>query len=181
VTLSARELPRQQSNGVGQETPKAATQVSAAEAAKSLAGLWKAPEYRAERYSELDVQVFGPHAFDLRNVDLTIQPSGDGLLQVYTSVIDQKGRKYSPSVIEAKLRIGAPQTTYGGRIQPDVTVVSAEEKYLDKSGDRWPRDGSRVQLTMSDLGSDEMNFRFDTKDGRGSFGTTLRRQRPRGR
>ena len=60
-----------------------------------------------------------------------------------------------------------------GRIQPAVTVESAEERYLD-SNDRWPRDGSRVTIT-TDAARKALDLRFET-NGSGSFVTTLTRQ-----
>src|SRR5438874_1897485 len=70
---------------------------------KRLAGVWKAPEFRVDRASDLDVRVFGAGAADVRNVDLTLQPSGEGVLKISKSVIGRTGRKYAPSIIEAKL------------------------------------------------------------------------------
>jgi hypothetical protein len=150
-------------------------------AAESLAGDWRAPQERSERYSQLDIEVFGPHAFDVRDVDLKIQPSGDGVLKVSTKVVDQKGKTYSPAVIEAKLHIGAAEKSVVGLLEPVVTVVSAEERYLDGSGDHWSRNGAQIQLTAADLSGDELNLRFDPPGGRGSFGATLKRQRTQNR
>lgn len=174
--VSAREIPIAAGASDHQAAPAPPASVTAADVATSLAGLWKAPEDRMERYSQLDVEVFGPHAVDVRNVDLTVQPSGEAVLKVTTKVVDQKGRTYSPTLVEAKLRIGAAARSIAGLIQPVVTVVSAEERYLDSSGDHFSRDGSKVELTMTDLAGDELNLRFDPSDGRGSFGTTLKRQ-----
>jgi hypothetical protein len=148
-----------------------------ADLAKRLAGTWKAPEYRMERTGALDVEVFGVHASDVRNVDLTLQPSGEGVLKVSTSVVDRNGRKWAPSLLEAKLRVGPPAAAAsGGRIQPTVTVLSAEMRYLDGAGDRYPRDGSRVTIT-TDSTLAELDLRLDTAMGDGSFWTTLKRQR----
>src|SRR5689334_17547230 len=75
---------------------------------KTLAGAWKAPQYKMKRASEIGTQVFGPNAYDIRNVDLTLEPSGEGVLKIATSVLDQKGKTWAPTLIEAKLMIGAP-------------------------------------------------------------------------
>ena len=175
--LDAREVSSAQERGAqpsrSDARPAAA---SNADVVKGLAGEWKAAQYKMERVSQLDIEVFGPHASDIRNVDLTIQPSGRGVLKVSTSVVDQKGRTHAPSVIEAKLTIRAPETpsTIPGRIQPVVVVESAEERYLDGSGDRWPRDGSRVTIT-ADAGLKALDLRYEPKNGTGSFVTTLTR------
>jgi hypothetical protein len=179
--LAAREGPAPARAGEEQAEPGAPhpASVPAADVARRLAGVWKAPEDRMERYNQLDIDVFGPHAVDIRNVDLTIQPSGEGVLQISTKVVDQKGRIYAPSVVEAQLRIGSAETTVVGLVQPAVTVVTAVERYLDGSGDRWSRDGSRIKLTTTELGGDELNFRWEPSTGRGSFAATLKRQRAR--
>jgi hypothetical protein len=156
------------------------TGASAGEVAKRLAGVWRAPEARTPRATGLDVQVFGPDASEVRSVDLTIQPTGEGVLKVSKAVVGQKGRRFSPSVIEAKLVIGPSQISITGRLEPVVKVMSAEERYLDGSGDRWSRDGSRVTMSMASLEDNQMELRFDTQNGSESFGETMTRQ-PRGR
>jgi hypothetical protein len=60
------------------EVPPAATLV------RQLPGVWKAAEDRTPRTTDLDVTVFGAGAFDVRNVTLTIQPSGDATLSIST-------------------------------------------------------------------------------------------------
>lgn len=181
LPTSAHDLQKVRTVGVQLTSSSAVTQKPAPpkvqNAAESLAGVWRASQERTERYSQLDIDVFGPHAVDVRDVDLRIQPSGDGVLKVSTKVVDQKGKTYSPAVIEAKLHIGPAEKTAVGLLQPAVTVVSAEERYLDGSGDHWSREGAQVQLTAADLAGDELNLRFDPPGGRGSFGTTLKRQR----
>ena len=153
------------------------TDASASDVAKRLAGVWKAQEDRVPRATALDVQVFGPDAYEVKNVDLTIRATGEGVLKVSKAVVGQKGRRYSPSVIEAKLVIGSPQTSITGRIEPVVKVMSAEERYLDGSGDHWSRDGSRVTISMASLEDNQMELRFDTPTGSESFGQTMTRQR----
>jgi hypothetical protein len=184
VQISARSLgargmtgdpmpaPRQQATA---DAPQAVT--SGSEVAKRLTGVWKAPEDRVPRATALDVQVFGPDAYDVRNVDLTIRATGEGVLKVSKAVVGQKGRRFSSSVIEAKLVIGPPQKSITGRLEPAVKVMSAEERYLDGSGDHWSRDGSRVTISMADLEDNQMELRFDTSTGSESFGATMTRQR----
>jgi len=151
------------------ETPSAASLV------KQLSGVWKAEEERTPRTTDLDVSVFGAGAFGVRNVTLTIRPSGDATLSISTAVIGKQGRRYAPSVVEAKLTIGDPVTTVLERNAPTVTVVSAEERYLDGEHERWPKEGTRVSLTFMGAAASAIELRFDTKDGRGSLGATLKR------
>ena len=151
------------------ETPSASALV------KQLAGVWKAAEERTPRATELDVNVFGPGASDVRNVTLTIRPSGDGTLSISTAVVGKQGRRYAPSVVETKLMIGDPVTTVFDRVAPTVMVSSAEERYLDGEHERWPKEGTRVSITLARAAATEIELRYDTKDGRGSFGATLHR------
>jgi hypothetical protein len=142
---------------------------------KHLAGVWKAAEDRTPRTTDLDTAVFGPGAFDVRNVTLTIQPSGEGRLSISTAVVGRTGRRYAPSVMQATLTIGDPVTSAPDRISPTVTVVSCEERYLDGSRERFTKEGARVSITLASQTAGEIEFRFDTKEGRGSFGTALKR------
>jgi hypothetical protein len=153
------------------ETPSASALV------KQLSGVWKAAEETTPRATDLDIKVFGPGAYDVRNVTLTVRPSGDGTLSISTAVVGKQGKRYAPSVVEAKLTIGDPVTTVLDRFAPAVTVVSAEERYLDGDHERWPMDGSRVSITLARTATTAIELRFDTKDGRGSFGATLKRAR----
>jgi hypothetical protein len=156
-----------------QPAPPAA--VPAATVVKQIAGVWKADEDRTPRVTDLDVQVFGQGAFDVRDVTLTITPSGEGRLKISTAVVGKAGRRFAPSVVDATLKIGDPVTMVFGHQAPTVTVVSAEEKYLDGTKEQWAQDGSRSSISVTS--PTELEFRYDTRDGRGSFGTTLKRQR----
>lgn len=101
---------------------------------RALAGIWKAQEYRVKLSGDLDTSVWGADAYRIRNVELAIEPDGDGILKIFTLVVDSRGRTkpYSASVIEARVSVGAPEQTFG-RVQPKVIVVSAEERFLDES------------------------------------------------
>jgi len=147
--------------------------VSVMELLGHLAGTWKAPDERTPKSSELDTQVFGAGASEVRTVTLVISPSGDGTLQVRRSVVGAKGKVYAPSVMEVKMRIGEPVVSELGHLRPTVTVTSAEERYLDGDRERWTRDGTRIQLSILDLTSKDLNIQLDTPDGRGAFGATL--------
>jgi hypothetical protein len=177
--LGAREMTGQAVPGSQPAAPGAVPHPAAGsgtEVATRLAGVWKAAEDRVPRATALDIQVFGPNAYEVRNVDLTIRPTGEGVLTVSKAVVGQKGRRHAPSVIEAKFVLGPPQTSITGRIEPVVKVTSAEERYLDGTGDRWPRDGSRVTISMASLDDNQMELRLDTPTGSESFGETMMRQ-----
>lgn len=143
---------------------------------KQLAGVWRAAEDRTPRVTDLDVQVFGPGAYDVRNVTLTIAPSGAGTLTISTAVVGRRGRHYAPAVIEATVTISGPIAKALGQFVPTVTVVAAEERYLDGAHERFVKEGARASITVSGPTATELQVRFDTPDGRDSFGTTLRRR-----
>ena len=169
--LGAQTAPGGQGNACG------------ADLVKSLAGAWKAPEYRMKRASEVGTQVFGPNAFDIRNVELTLEPSGEGVLKISTSVLDQKGKTWAPTVIEAKVMVAVPQTaqTPGtGKCEPAVTVAGVEERYLDDTNYHTSLDGSRVMIA-ADPAAKQLEVRFETPKGEGSFWSTLMPQASRTR
>jgi hypothetical protein len=143
---------------------------------KQLAGRWHAAEDRTPRVTDLDVKVFGVGAYDLRNVTPTIQPLGDGTLTVSTIVVVGKGRRYVPTVMEAQLQLSDFVTKIFGKFAPTIAVVAAEERYLDGARDRFKKEGSRASISVTGPTASQMEFRFDTPDGRDSFGVTLRRR-----
>jgi hypothetical protein len=153
------------------------SQAANADVVKGLVGVWRAPEYRMKRTGEVGERVFGANAYDVRNVELTLQPSGEGLLKITAEVVDAKGRKWAPTIIEAKLLVSAPSTATTGKIEPAVTVTGAEEQYLDDTKYRSPLNGVRVVL-ITDPAAKEIQLRFETPSGAGSFWTTLRPARP---
>jgi hypothetical protein len=157
--------------------PAPANNPTAADLLKQITGVWHAPEDRTPRSSDLDEKVFGAGASNVRNVTLTIEPSGHGKLSVSTAVVGRDGRRYAPSVVQANFTIADPVSSTFGRLSPAITVVDAEERYLDGGREHWPIDGARVSITVIDPAAGEIEFRWDTRDGRGSFGTALKRRR----
>jgi hypothetical protein len=163
--------------GRAQTAPAAEQKVScSADLVKNLAGVWKASQYKMKRASEVGTLVFGPEAFDIRDVDLTLEPSGEGVLKISTSVLDQKGKTWAPTLIEAKLTVAAPQaagpTAGTGRCEPVVTVTSVNERYLDDTKYQTPLPGSRVTI-VTDQAAKQLEVRFETPKGEGSFWSTL--------
>jgi hypothetical protein len=153
-----------------QQTPPG--NASAASLVRRLAGVWKAEETRTPRSTELDAKVFGPGAVDVRNVTLTILPSGHATFSLAKAVVGRNG--HAPSVIEATLTIGDPVSSTADRLSPMTTVVKAGERYLDGDHERWAIEGARVSLAVLNPTPDNIEFRFDTRDGNDSFGTRLK-------
>ena len=140
---------------------------------KHLTGTWKAADDRTPRTSELDAQVFGNGAVDLRRVTLTITPTGDADLEIRNSVVGAKGKVFVPSVTEVKMHVGDPVSMTLGYPQPTVSVTSAEDRYLDGDHERFTRDGVRVTISLPSATADALNLQFEPSDGRGGFGATL--------
>jgi hypothetical protein len=149
----------------------------------SLVGSWKSAPDETPLTTELQKSVWGPNATSIRNVELTINPSGEGTLKVTTRIVDGRGRTApaSTTVEDAKLVLTGPQETIGGvRTEYAAKVLSAERKYPDDPSSRWPLDGLRVKIaTIAGAPPDTIELRFDTAEGRGSFWETLTRVRRR--
>jgi hypothetical protein len=161
-----------------QGTPAApAPALCGADLAKTLAGSWKAPQYKMKRGSEESTLVFGANASDVRDVELTLDASGSGSLKITTSVLDQKGKTWAPTQMDAKIAIGMA-TTSNNRCEIAVTVSSAEERYLDQTQYQAPVVGARVMLLVDPAVQPlrQLEVRFETAKGPGSFWTTVRRQ-----
>lgn len=154
----------------------AAMQAADSPVVPALAGAWKAQELKVPASTDLDRQVWGENASKVRSVQLLLEPNGSGMLRIDSSVVDSKGRpkQFSQSVIEARLTIAEPPAG-GDRVQPQVTVVSAEERYLDDPKDVRKLDGVRLKVDLQTLESPILNIFYETPQGNGSFGESLRR------
>jgi len=141
----------------------------------TLAGTWKAQELKVPANTDLDREVWGTGASKVRNVRLLLEPNGSGTLRIESAVVDAQGRpkKFSQAVVDAKLSIAEPPP--GDRVQPPVTIVSAEERYLDDPKDVRKIEGLRLRLDLPSPESDILNIFYETPEGNGSFGETLRR------
>ena len=158
-----------------QAVPAAPVKASCgADLAKTLAGSWKSPQYKLKRGGDESTAVFGPNASDVRDVDLTLDASGSGVLKITTSVLDQKGKTWAPTEVEVKVALGAATPTNTNRCELAVTVAGAEERYLDQTQYQAPLAGIRVAMLLDATGR-QLDVRFETPKGSGSFWTTLRR------
>ena len=160
--------------GQAAERPAAANDL-----VSDLAGVWTAPAYSVKLSGDLHRTVWGEGASEVRTVELAITPSGDATVKVATSVVGPKGeaKQYSASVTEARLRIEPPLESEApsDRVRFRVTVLGAEQWYLDDEKDRRAVEGLEIPLSVSRDHPALLQFRFDTPRGRGSFGETLRR------
>jgi len=144
-----------------------------------FAGKWAAEPYELPLSTDFDVSVWGKGATSVRDVDLTIDKSGKATLTVTRKVLDarRKDVKASVSVEEAMLTIGAPGEPNGIRTDYATTVASAERRYPDDPGYRWPIDGLKVRVTaLAREKRPTLEVRFDTPEGRGSFWAELKKK-----
>lgn len=164
---------------LGAASRSAVTPVSISNPSAALSGAWKAPEYKVAVSGDLDTEVWGRGASKVRNVELMLEPNGEGVLRVRESVVDRKGvvRPYSATVIEARIKVEMTAAAEGAdALRPAVRVLDAEERYLDDPKDRRKLDGVTVSLHMPASDTRMLNVRFDTPQGTGSFGETLNRR-----
>jgi hypothetical protein len=108
---------------------------------------------------------------------MSVRPTGEATLTVTRKVIDARGRtvKGSTSIEDARLVLGSARPTVAERSELEVNVTSAERRYPDDPGSRWPLDGLRVVVATFDDDPGTLEIRFDTPEGRGSFWEKLRR------
>jgi hypothetical protein len=145
---------------------------------RALAGTWQSEPERITLTSEFDRSVWGAGATSVRTTELAVQASGQATLTVTRQVVDAKGKTVpaSLSVEEVRFTLGAAHPGVATRLEHEVAVTSAERRYPDDPGSRWPLDGVKVKVvTFTDGDPDVLEVRFDTPEGRGSFWETLRR------
>lgn len=145
-----------------------------------LVGTWTSSPYEIPLATEFDRSVWGPNAKSVRDVRLTLRPTGDGTLTVTKKVLDAKGKTVpgSSSIEEAQIKVGGVQESAAARTEYLVTVVTAERRYPDDPGYKWPIEGLRVRVaSVAEDGQRAIEIRFDTPEGRGSFWESLRQRR----
>jgi hypothetical protein len=144
-----------------------------------LIGTWKSAPDEMRLTSDVDKAVWGVNATAVRTLELTVRPSGEGILRVTKKVLDGKGRVAPASTLveEAQLQLGEATPDVATRLEHQATVVKAVRLFPDDPEYRWPLDGLRVKLvTFRDGDDNSIEVRYDTPEGRGSFWETLRRQ-----
>jgi hypothetical protein len=141
-----------------------------------LAGRWTAPPFEIELSSDLHRSVFGPNARSVRRVTLTIRPSGDGTFTVTNSVRDRSGKTVPGTleIDEVTFTIGDLTREPGYQPRYIGHIVKAERRYPDDPKSTFPLDGAKLELFVPEGKTGTLDVRFDTPEGRGSFGETLR-------
>ncbi len=150
--------------------------------APSMIGTWKAPTERLPLSGDFNEQVWGKNAVSVRDVTLSVKPTGDAVLTVSRKVLDARGRVVpgSASVEKADITIGAAQPGFATRLDHAVTVVKAERSYPDDPKEPWPLENLRVGIVSFSDGAPALEVRFEPADGKGTFSELLNRQRTAG-
>ena len=155
-------------------------ETTAGQFSRVLVGTWKSAPDEMKLTSDFDKSVWGPNATSVRTLELTVRPNGEGTLRLTKKVVDGKRRVVPAStwIEETQLKLGGATPGVATRLEHQATVVKAARLFPDDPDYRWPLDGLRVNLvTFQDGDGDSIEIRYDTPEGRGSFGETLRRQR----
>ena len=141
-----------------------------------LAGRWTAPLFEIALTGDFHRSVYGPDARSVRQVALTIRPSGDGTLTVTNSVRDRSGKTVpgTRQIEEVVFTIGDVKREPGYQPRYTTHIVKAERRYPDDPPSTFPLDGAKLELFVPEGKSGVLDVRFDTPDGRGSFAETLR-------
>lgn len=147
--------------------------------APAMIGTWRAPTERLPLTGDFNEQVWGKNANSVRDVTLTVRPTGDAVLTVSRKVLDARGRVVpgSASVEQADITIGAAQPGFATRLDHAVKVVKAERTHPDDPKDRWPLENLRVGVVSFSDGAQSLEVRFEPADGMGTFSELLTRQR----
>jgi hypothetical protein len=141
-----------------------------------LAGRWTAPPFEVALSSDFHRSVYGPNARSVRQVTLTIRPTGDGTFTVTNSVRDRSGKTVpgTRQIDEVTFTIGDPRREPGGQLRYTSHIVKAERRYPDDPQSTFPLDGAKLELFVPEGKTGALDVRFDTPEGRGSFWETLR-------
>ena len=168
----------QPAKGLSDDEGSAATADAPPPVSRSLAGTWKGPTERLPLSGDFNEQVWGKNAVSVRDVSLSVKPTGEAVLTVSRKVLDARGRVVpgSASVEQADITIGAAQPGFATRLDHDVKVVKAERSYPDDPKDRWTLDNLRVSVVSFTDGAQTLEVRFEPADGKGSFSELLTRQ-----
>jgi len=140
-----------------------------------FAGSWTARPFEIALSSDFHRSVYGPNARSVRQVTLTIRPSGEGTFTVTNSVRDRSGKTVpgTRQIDQVTFTIGDLEREPGSQPRFTSHIVKAERRYPDEPQSIFPLDGAKLQLFVPEGKTGTLNVRFDTPDGPGSFWETL--------
>jgi hypothetical protein len=143
----------------------------------ALAGHWQSAPFELSLTSDFHRSVYGSGARSTRTVTMTIQPSGDGVFRVTSSVRDRQGRVVAGTqeIQEVSFTAGALAEEPGRAPHYTTRVVKAERRFADDPSSVYARDGVTLAIYPQPDTPGAIEVRFDTPEGTGSFWETLRR------
>ena len=144
----------------------------------ALAGRWRSSAFELSLTSDLDRSVYGPRARSIRVVEMTIQPSGEGVLTITNSVRNAAVRVVAGTrqIDEARFTIGDVERPSGMPPRYLTRVVHAERRYPDDAkSPPFELNGAKVFLYLPDGKSGSIEVRFEPPEGTGSFWETVRK------
>ena len=141
-----------------------------------LAGRWAAPPFEIALDSDFHRSVFGPNARSVRQITLTMRPSGEGTFTVTNSVRDRSGKTVpgTRQIDEVTFTLGDLKREPGYQPRYTSRIVKAERRYPDDPQSTFRLDGAKLELIVPEGKTGALDVRFDTPEGSGSFWETLR-------
>lgn len=160
------------------QTPQAGSSFPSA-----FSGTWRSAPFELALAGDFERSVYGANAEAVRMTELAIQPSGDGRLTVRHSVRRAGGQTVPGTrhTEDVTFRLTTTERSIGGRQCAPATILKAERRGLDTPGDTFTLDGAKVTVCEVVGQAGQIEVRFDTPEGTGSFWETVRRVASRSR
>jgi hypothetical protein len=175
ATAAAAQVPQSLKAADAEEVSATSTGVFPA----SLAGVWRSRPDELVLTSDLHRDVYGPNARSVRVVEMTIRPSGDGVLTGRRSVRNAAGRVVpgTRQLEEVRFAVGDREpSSPGGPTRYATRITHADRRYPDEGGTPpFELDGVKVFVSVPDGPAGSVEVRFEPPEGTGSFWETLRR------
>jgi hypothetical protein len=142
----------------------------------ALTGHWQSSSLELALTSDFHKSVYGSGAKSVRSVTMTIKPSGEGVFQVMNSVRDRQGRVVTGTqeIEDVTFSMGDLVQEPGRPAHYTTHVMHAERRFTDDPKSAFAHDGVMLGIYRKDDKAGEIEVRFDTPEGTGSFWETLR-------
>jgi len=142
----------------------------------ALTGRWQSSSLELALTSDFHKSVYGSGAKSVRSVTMSIKPSGEAVFQVTNSVRDRQGRVVAGTqeVEDVTFSVGDLVQEPGRPPHYTTHVTHAERRFTDDPKSAFAHDGVMLAIYRKDDKAGEIEVRFDTPEGTGSFWETLR-------
>jgi hypothetical protein len=141
-----------------------------------LTGRWQSSSLELALTSDFHKSVYGSGARSVRSVSMSIKPSGEGVFRVTNSVRDRQGRVVAGTqeIEDVTFSLGDLVEEPGRPPHYTTHVTHAERRFTDDPKSAFAHDGVTLAIYRKDGKAGEIEVRFDTPEGTGSFWETLR-------